>query len=204
MDELSTKSRSCFNQERLPITYRNFHHKSLVRLKSKSRNWQGSQPISYKAKLCQKDDINLADQKYNISYQNIWEKLTSTDFYAIKCLTWQKSYLTTYMDELSTKSRSCFNQERLPITYRNFHHKSLVRLKSKSRNWQGSQPISYKAKLCQKDDINLADQKYNISYQNIWEKLTSTDFYAIKCLTWQKSYLTTYMDDLSTKSRSLF
>ena len=41
-----------------------------------------------------------------------------------------KSYLTTYMDELSTKL-VCFNQERLPITYHDFRHKSLVRPKSK-------------------------------------------------------------------------
>ena len=36
-------------KKRLPITYHNFHHKSLVIPKSKSPNWQGSQPISYKA-----------------------------------------------------------------------------------------------------------------------------------------------------------
>ena len=28
----------CFNQERLPITYHNFHHESLVRPKSKFPN----------------------------------------------------------------------------------------------------------------------------------------------------------------------
>ena len=31
-----------------------------------------------------------------------------TNFYTIKCLKWQKSYLKTYMDELSTKLRSLF------------------------------------------------------------------------------------------------
>ena len=34
----------CFNQKRLKITCHNFRHKSLVRLKSKSQNWQGPQP----------------------------------------------------------------------------------------------------------------------------------------------------------------
>ena len=31
-----------------------------------------------------------------------WEKLRSDQFYTMKCRKWQKSYLTTYMDELST------------------------------------------------------------------------------------------------------
>ena len=31
-----------------------------------------------------------------------------TDFFTTKCLKWQKSYLATYMDELSTKLRSLF------------------------------------------------------------------------------------------------
>ena len=53
----------CFNQERLPITYHNVRHKSLVRPKSKSPNWQGSQPISYKAKFSQRDKMHLADHK---------------------------------------------------------------------------------------------------------------------------------------------
>ena len=51
----------CFNQEKLPITYHNFCHKSLVRPKSKSPNWQGSQPISYKANFSQRDKIHVAD-----------------------------------------------------------------------------------------------------------------------------------------------
>ena len=32
----------CFDQESLPITYHNFRHKSLVRPKNKSPNWEGS------------------------------------------------------------------------------------------------------------------------------------------------------------------
>ena len=64
----------CFNQERLPITYHNFRHKSLVRPKSKSPNWQGSQPISYKTKFSQRNNVYLVDLKYNITYQNIHGK----------------------------------------------------------------------------------------------------------------------------------
>ena len=62
------------NQERLPITYHNFCHKSLVRPKSKSPNWQRSQTISYKTKFSRRDNIYLVDLKYNITYQNIWGK----------------------------------------------------------------------------------------------------------------------------------
>ena len=58
----------------LPITYHNFRNKSLVRLKGKSPNWQGSQPISYKTKFSQRDNIYLADLEYKITYQNIREK----------------------------------------------------------------------------------------------------------------------------------
>ena len=63
----------CFNQESLPVTYRNICHKSLVRPKSKSPNCQESQPISYKAKFSHRD-IYLADQKCNITYQSIQGK----------------------------------------------------------------------------------------------------------------------------------
>ena len=61
----------CFKQESLPTTYRNFRQKSLVKPKSKSLNWQVFQPISYKAKFSQRDNIYLVDLKYNITYQNI-------------------------------------------------------------------------------------------------------------------------------------
>ena len=57
-----------FNQESLTITYHNFRRKSLVRLKSKSPNRQGSQPRSYKAKFSQRDTKYLADLKCNITY----------------------------------------------------------------------------------------------------------------------------------------
>ena len=70
----------CFNQERLPITDRNFRHKSLVRPKSKFPNWQGSLPISFKAKLLQRNNIYLVDQKCNITCQNSQEKLRSDQF----------------------------------------------------------------------------------------------------------------------------
>ena len=127
----------CFNQERLPITYHNFRHKSLVRPKSKSPNWQGSQPISYKAKFSHRDNIYLVDQKCQITYQNIsgetkvrlilipWNALNG------KKVTLQLTWMTFLQNR-----EVCFNQERLPITYHNFRHKSLSRLKSKSPNWQ--------------------------------------------------------------------
>ena len=60
----------CFKKERLPITYHNFNHKSLVRLKSKSPNWQGPQSISDKANFSQKKSIHLRDVKLNITYKN--------------------------------------------------------------------------------------------------------------------------------------
>ena len=60
----------CFNQESLPITYHNFHHKSLVRPKSKSPNLQGFQPVSYKANFLHKESMYLIDVEFNITYQN--------------------------------------------------------------------------------------------------------------------------------------
>ena len=130
----------CFNQERLPITYHNFRHKSLVRPKSKCPNWQGSQPISYKAKFSQRRNIYLVDLKYNITYQNIWGRTKVRPIFipwnVLKVnlkLTW-----TTFLQN----HKVCFNQKRLPITYYNFRHQSLVIAKSKSWNWKGSQPIS--------------------------------------------------------------
>ena len=36
--------------------------------------WQKSQPICYKAKFLQRDNIYLVDTKYNITYQKIREK----------------------------------------------------------------------------------------------------------------------------------
>ena len=76
----------CFKKERLPITYHNFHHKSLVRPKSKSPNWQGSQPISYKAKFSHRDNIYLVDLKYNITYQISGGKLRSDRFLNLEML----------------------------------------------------------------------------------------------------------------------
>ena len=121
----------------------------------------------------------------------------------MKCLKWQKVTLQlTWMNFLQN-CEVCFNQERLLITYHNFRHKSLVRPKSKSPNWQASQPISCKAKFSQRDNIYLINLKHNIIYQNIWGK-GQTNLYTLKRFKWQKGYLTTYMDELSTKSQSLF
>ena len=120
----------CFNQESLSITYHNFRHKSLVIPKSKSPNWQGSQPISYKAKFWQRDNIYLLDLKYNITHQNIRGKTKVRPIFmswnayrkkVTKQLTWMG-----FLQNLKVY----FNQESLPITDHNFCHQSLVRPKS--------------------------------------------------------------------------
>ena len=84
----------------------------------------------------------------------------------MKCLKWQKVTLQLTWMSFLQNFKVCFNQERLPITYHNFRHKSLVRPKSKSPNWQGSQPISYKANFSQRETMHLLDVKFNITYQN--------------------------------------
>ena len=122
----------CFNQEKLPITYHNFCHKSLVRPKSKSPNWQGSQPITYKAKFSHRNYIYLVHQKYNITYQNIRGNLRSDRFECYEMPKMKKKIVLqlTWMTFLQN-CEICFNQVSLPITYHNFHHKRLVRPKSK-------------------------------------------------------------------------
>ena len=132
----------CFNQERLPITYHNFRHKNLVRPKSKSPNWQGSQTISYKAKFSQRDNTYLLDLKYNITYQNIRGKTKVRQIF----IPWN-AYSKTFTKQLIWMG---FLQS-LPITYHNFRHQSLVRPKSKCSNWKGVQPISYKANFSLKN-----------------------------------------------------
>ena len=112
----------------------------------------------------------------------------------MKCLKWKKVTLQlTWMSFLQNCEVS-FIQERLPITYRNFRHKSLVRPKSKSPKWQGSQPINYKAKFSQRDNIYPLDLKYNITYQNIREKSKVRPIF----IPWN-AYLATYINGLSTK-----
>ena len=70
---------------------------------------QRSQPISYKAKLSQRENIYLVDLKYNITYQNIRgkTKVRQILYHEMPEMA-KKSYLTTYRHELSTKSRSLF------------------------------------------------------------------------------------------------
>ena len=91
------------NRDTVPKrTYQNFRDERLFRPGSKYPNWQRSQPISGKVK--RRDSIYLVDVKYNITYQNIpGGNSGQTDFYSMKHLKWQKSYLATYMDELYTK-----------------------------------------------------------------------------------------------------
>ena len=57
-------------------TYQYFRDKSLIRPESKYSN--RPQPISYKTKFSQRDNIHLVDLKYNITYQNI--RLRSDQF----------------------------------------------------------------------------------------------------------------------------
>ena len=57
-----------------------------------------------------------------------------TTFYTMKCLKWQKVTLQLAWISFLQNCEVCFKQERLLITYHNFRHKSLVRLKSKSPN----------------------------------------------------------------------
>ena len=154
----------CFNQERLPITNRNFRHKSLVRPKIKSPNWQGSQPISYLTKLSHRDNIYQVGQKYKITYQNILGKLRSDRFLYHEMPKMAKITLRLTWTTFLQNREVCFNQESLPITYHNFRHKSLIRLKSKSPNWH--QLISYKANFSRKESMHLIDVKLNITYQN--------------------------------------
>ena len=143
----------CFNQERLPITYQNFRHKSLVRPKSKSPNWQESQPISYKTKFSQRDNIYLLDLKYNITYQNIQGETKVRPIFIpwnaknAKKLTW-----VTFLQNHEV----CFNQKSWPITYHNFCHKRLVRPKSKLP-WISTHKLQ--GHFLQRNKMHIADHK---------------------------------------------
>ena len=93
-----------------------------------------------------------------------------TDFYTMKCLKLKKVTLQLTWMSFLQNCKVCFNQERWLISYHNFRHKSLVRPKSKSPNWQESQPISYKAKFSRRDNTYLVQHNYNLTYQNILGK----------------------------------
>ena len=145
----------CFNPERLPITYQSFCHRSLVRPKSKSPNWQGSQPISYKAKFSQRDNIYLADLKYIITYQNIWGKLRSDYFYILKFLKWQKKLPNNLHGWAFYKIAKFVLTKKV---YQQLTTISVTKVCSGLKvNWLGSQPINYKANFSQRDKIHLAD-----------------------------------------------
>ena len=157
----------CFNQERLPITYHNFRLKSLVRPKSKSPNWQESQPIMYKAKFSQRDNVYLVDLKYNITYQNIRGKTKVRPIF----IPWNAqngkkvALQLTWMSFLQNR-KVCFNQEKLPITYYNSCHQSLVIPKSKSRIEKDLNPLASKTNFSREENMPLIDVKFNITYQN--------------------------------------
>ena len=80
----------------------------------------------------------------------------------------EKSYLTTYMDELSTKAfyKVCFNQERLPITYHNFRHQSQSYPKVNPEIEKDPNPLRSKANFSREETLHLIDVKFNINYQN--------------------------------------
>ena len=59
-------------------------------------------------KFSQRDNIYLIDLKYNITYQTIRGELRSDQFLYHEIPKMAKSYLTTYIDELFTKSQSLF------------------------------------------------------------------------------------------------
>ena len=101
-----------------------------------------------------------------IHYQNIRGKLKSDQFLCPEKPKMAKSYLITTWISLLQNCDICFNQESLPITYYNFHHKNLVRPKIKSPNWQGSQRVSYKTNFSQKESMYLIHIKFKMTYQN--------------------------------------
>ena len=121
-------------------SYQNFRDKRLVRPGSKYPIWQRSQPLSCMAKFSRRENIYLADFKYNITYQDIRGKLRPDLFLYHNAWNGEKVTLQlTWMSFLQS-CEVCFKHERLPITYGNFCHKSLVRPKSKSPDWQDLNP----------------------------------------------------------------
>ena len=115
----------------------------------------------------------------------------------MKCLKWQKVTLQLTWMSFLQNYKVCFNQERLPRTYRNFCHKCLVRPKSKSSHWQGSQLISYKAKFSQRDNIGLLDLKYNKTYENFHHRSLVRP--KSKCTNWKGSQSISYKANFSLK-----
>ena len=111
-------------------TYQNFCDKRLVRPGGRYPIWHRSQTISYKTKFLQRDNIYLVHLKYNITYQNMGGETKVRPI----CMPWKAlngkkvTKQITWMSFLQNRS-ACFKEERLPITYYNFHHKSLVRTK---------------------------------------------------------------------------
>ena len=150
-------------------TYQNFCDKRFVRPGSNYSTWQRSQPISYKAKFSQRDNIYLVDLKYSITYQNIQRRKLRSDRFLCHQMAKMTKKLPYNLHRWASYKIAKFvlTQKRLPVTYYNFHYKSLVRPKSKSPIWQGSQAISYKTKFSQRDSIHLVDLKCKITYQNI-------------------------------------
>ena len=104
-------------------------------------------------------------------------QLKSDQVLYLKSLKWQKSYpLQLTWTSFLQNHELYFHQKSLPVTYHNFHHKNLARPKSKSPNWKGSQPISYKANFSQKESMHPIDVKFDIIYHNKQEEI-SLDYF---------------------------
>ena len=114
-----------FIQEGLPITNHNFYLESVIRPKSKSPNWQGSQGQSFTKRQYiprrSKTQHNLPKFLGKTNVRPIfisWN--TQNDKKVFKQLTCM-SFLQNH--------EVCSNQESLSVTYCNFHCKSLVKPK---------------------------------------------------------------------------
>ena len=114
------------------------------------------------------------------------------------------TYPITYKVEFCYFKSFCNRDTVSNRTYQSFRDKRLVTPGSKCPNWQRSQPISYKIKFWQTYNIYLVDLKCNITYQNTQGVTRADQFLYHKMPKIAKSYLRSYMDELSTIFRSLF
>ena len=71
------------------------------------------------------------------------------------------------MDEFYTKSWSLFKLRKFTNNLPQFLSQKSGQTQKLTPNWQGSQPINYKTKFSERDNIYLVDLKYNIAYQNV-------------------------------------
>ena len=157
----------CFNQERLPITYHIFRYKRLVRPKSKSRNWQGSQPLNYKAKFSQRDNIYLVDLKYNITYQNIRRGLSSHRFL------YPEMFKMAEKLPYNLHGWGFYKIARFVLTKKGYQQLSTISVtkvcsypKVNPEIEKDFNPLARKTNFSQEETMYLIDVKFNITYQN--------------------------------------